>query len=135
MDVGSLKASELLEKYGTQLAHEMLIDMLQWVDNDDARTQIEDAIEDLNILVQTDEKGLLLIHQAQLANRIEKIPPAYEKGCLEIWLFDDAFISRNKLANHYHGYRKDGEKTIRLSQDEVRHFCNLINNPQKLLDV
>ncbi|MDV7338921.1 hypothetical protein RYZ26_04920 [Terasakiella sp. A23] len=135
MSADQLKASHLIEKYGPQVSQQLLTDMLNSVQSEDEKQQIQQAVEELNILIQTDEKGTLRPVPTEIPKSLDRLPSAYKKGCMEIWLFDDAFISYNSLANYYHGYRKDGDRTMRLKADVVRKYREYIENPQKLLDL
>lgn len=134
IDAKPVQARELLEKYGTQLSQKLLQDMLCDARTSEEKTKVENAIEDLEILVLTDEKGLFLSGTANLDPQLQRLPPMYQKNDMEVWLFDDAFVSYHKLSNHYHGYRKAGTGTVRISPSELKQYRAYIDNPQSLLN-
>lgn len=133
MVCGTIKAQEYLERYGAQLSQQLLTDLLENVTSDEIRREIQKAVEELNVLILTDEKAQFLNKTTHLENTLSSLPPAFDKGWIQAWLFDDAIISFNKVADHFHGYRKEGEKTVRLSSEELRLYRQIIENPAKLL--
>ncbi|NVJ93547.1 MAG: hypothetical protein HWE34_17915 [Methylocystaceae bacterium] len=135
MSLEPVKAIDLLAKYGARISQELLTDMLNSVEDEEQRKEIQDAVEELNTLIETDEKGFLLNQPKELLSGLNRLPAAYSKGCIDVWLFDDAFISYNNLAQHYHGYRKNGQSTVRITNDELQLYKDLIQNPRKILDL
>ncbi|WP_135075811.1 hypothetical protein [Terasakiella sp. SH-1] len=133
MTTDDLNPHILLEMYGAELAQDFLFDLLEDVEEESYRAQIEAAVQDLMDLIATDEKHQFAEPQDNFTTTLEKLPPVFDKDCVQVWLFDDAFISYNKLIGHYHGYRKVNGKTFRLPVAEVRHYREFINNPMKLL--
>ncbi|SCA57766.1 hypothetical protein MTBPR1_70038 [Candidatus Terasakiella magnetica] len=134
MMTNDLNPHVLLEMYGAELAQDFLFDLLEGVEEETYRAQIERAVSDLMDLIATDEKHQFLAPKETVTSTLDKLPPVFDKDCVQVWLFDDAFISFNKLIGHYHGYRKVNGKTFRLPTEEVRHYREYINNPLKLLE-
>jgi len=137
MNSSYLKETGFVDKYGTEATHSLLLDLLVDAKTEGARQQIEEAIEELDILIQTDEKGLFVANKEYVEQEVEitSIPPAYTKNCVEIWLFDDAIISCNTLANHFHGYRSYDGQTMPITPDELKYYKDIIANPRKLLNL
>lgn len=125
----------LLERYGANLAQTFLLDLLESVTDRQAKQEVQQAVDDLMDLIATDEKNVFTSSQQDLSFHLQTLPPAFERDCVQVWLFNDAFVSYNRLAGYFHGYRKRHERTFRLPKTELSRYREIIQNPQKLLDV
>jgi len=125
----------LLARYGANLAQTFLLDLLESVSDGKAKQEVQQAVDDLMDLIATDEKKLFTSPQQDIKHHMVSLPPAFERDCVQVWLFDDAFVSYNRLAGFFHGYRKRGERTFRLPNTELSRYRDIIQNPQKLLDI
>ena len=123
----------LIDMYGAELAQDFLLDLLENVDSDEERHRIEDAVDDLMMMVSSNQRFSFSKAEEPVDFSIPEIPPAFERDCVRIWLFDDAFISQNTIVGHFHGYRKKDGKTIRLKVEDVRKYREYIKHPRKLL--
>jgi len=125
----------LLERYGANLAQTFLLDLLESVDDGKAKLEVQQAVDDLMDLIATDERNLFTSPQQDILRHMQTLPPVFERDCVQVWLFDDALVSYNRLAGFFHGYRKRGERTFRLPKTELSRYRDIIQNPQKLLDI
>jgi hypothetical protein len=141
MAESTFSAAEFLEKYGPQVANRLLSDMLNKVTEEEDRKIIEKTIDDLNDLLLTSDETFLRNCATQFSNQKQqspswsKLPPAFSKNGIEVWLFDEAFISHNSYSNHFHGYRNQNGQTVPLPAKELALYRDIINNPAKILDI
>lgn len=125
----------LLERYGANLAQTFLLDLLESVSDGKAKQEVQQAVDDLMDLIATDEKNLFTSPQQELPHHTQTLPPVFERDCVQVWLFDDALVSYNRLAGFFHGYRKRRDRTFRLPKTELSRYRDIIQNPHKLLDI